>query len=352
MDEKSNDVKPTDASSASVEAPATPSEEKVATLTEKDASKSVEDVKKEPSTMAEVAAEVAKKHGLGEESKSDSTEVGATEKKDEGTKEETLVEDEKIPEHIPYARFKEVNEKAKELERKYTEAEPVVQHHTAIVEYCKTNGITQAQFSEVLELASLINSNPAKAVELLTSKVQELQGFVGDVLPEDLQKKVDDGKLAEEDAKEIAALRAKTKYVESKTKQGQELAAREAENKFQRDLHSATSSWVKSKAKTDPDMREGTEKYQIVSDKFHALAFQQDEKGKYLNPVVTVEDYVKLLDKAYESVNKFTSQLTKGNKVNSQKVLTSTTSSVTAEVEPKTMQDIMRKVGSKHGIAV
>lgn len=375
MPEQKTDVKTGEGSSSSSEANATATQDKVATQSDQGV--------KEPESMAEVAAQVAKAHGIGEE-KAGSTKEGEkvvegekaesakeTDKEGETEKEEVLPDEKKQEEEeqgkeedkgkdepkpgqaVPYDRFKAVNEKAKTYEAKVQELEPVAKSHHEIVKFCKANGITQAQFSDGLKLMSLVNSNPAEAVKHLTGLVEQLQGFVGDKLPEDLQKKVDAGVLEVEDAKEIASLRAKTKHIETRSKQTAEQTEKAAEEKFFREVHVATANWEQSKAKTDPDMREGTQKYQLVLDKFRALSDEKKEDGSFANPVQTVQDYVKLLDTAYAFVEGFVKKLTKANNSHRpQRVLSSTGSSVTAEVEPKSMQDIAKQVGAKHGISI
>lgn len=368
--ETATDVKTAESSSNSAEGNVSSTENKDTAQTDTGV--------KEPESMAEVAEQVAKKHNIGVE-EAETTEASETGKETvkEGEGKEDLSPDEKDtkgkveetdkvdketevleideanpPQHIPYARFKEVNEKAKTFEAQVKEVEPVVKHHRDIVTFCRTNGITQSQFSDGLKLMSLINKDPARAVEHLTGVIEQLQGFVGDKLPEDLQRKVDEGKIEVDDAKEIASLRAKTKYVEARTKQSAEQQQQAAESKFLREVHTATASWEQTKIKTDPDMREGSEKHQLVLDKFRALSDEKDDAGEFRHPVQTVQDYIKLLDAAYTFVDKFVSKLTKGNKQTKQKVLTSTASSVTAEVEPTSMQDIAKQVGAKHGISI
>lgn len=336
----------------------------------------------QPETMADVAAQVAAKHGIGTEDDGEhgSPAVKADSGKDEKTvkteevetdkdKGEALGEEKKedslpydkdkgegegdVPPGtaVPYERFKQVNEKAKTFETQLKEIEPVAKTHQQIVSYCRTNGITQTQFSDGLKLMSLINSNPAEAVKHLTNVIEQLQGFVGDKLPDDLQTKVDTGKLDVEDAKEIASLRAKTKHVEARTKQTADQIAKQSEEKFYREVHASTAAWEQTKAKADPDMREGTEKYQLVLDKFRSMSDEKNAEGEFVHPIQTVQDYIKLLDSSYAFVDKFVKRLAKGQ-APARKVLTSTASSVTAEVEPTSMQDIAKKVGAKHGISI
>lgn len=340
--------------------------EKVASAETTKATTSPSEGAKEPQSMAEVAAQVAKEHGI-ELEKSPVSKTEDEGKKVEENKEETPLEGEKKTEQktdeividetnppatIPYERFREVNEKAKEFETRYQAVEPVVKTHKEITEYCRTNGISQDQFREGLQLLSIINSDPAKAVEALSSLVEQLQGFVGDKLPEDLQKKVDDGKLEVADAKEIASLRAKAKYGESKSKQTKETQERDVERKFIHDVQTATTAWEKNVLKTDLDMREGSEKQELVLAKYRTLATERDASGNFVHPIYSPEDHVALFQKAYDFVNKFQSKFVKSNKPVGKKVLTSTASSVTAEVEPKSMQDIARSVGAKHGISI
>src|SRR6266704_2912552 len=103
----------------------------------------------------------------------------------------TEAEPEKGP--IPYERFEEVNTKYQQANEELERVKPLAEHHQKIVEYCTANNITQEQFSNLLEIQRLLNTEPEKALAKILPIVEAVQGFVGDRLPPDLQTKVDTG---------------------------------------------------------------------------------------------------------------------------------------------------------------
>ncbi len=275
-------------------------------------------------------------------------------KEDVVDEENTEKADEKGP--VPYERFQEVVAKRNEIETKLKEYEPLAAQHQRIVEYCGQNSITQEQFSQGLEIIALMNTDPAKALEKLAPLYNELQGFVGNKLPEDLQKDVDAGDLPLTRAKEIAQLRAQSKFGENRSKQTAEQAKARQEREFQSALTSAATTWDSAKRTSDPDYKPKAKedapdgKWELTRDKFLALLHQQNMQGQFTNPVSTPQQMSQLLERAYQQVNETFSGLLKGRKPT--KVLTRTGSSTTLPKSPaqaKSMEEAMSIAASKHG---
>ena len=226
-------------------------------------------------------------------------------------------DEQQAQEPVPYERFNEVNEKYKRLEQQSNDNEPSVKAHTAIVQYCNQNNITQEQFSQALEVQALLNSNPTEALKRLLPIVESLQGFVGDRLPKDLQERVDAGNIELADAKELAQLRAQVQFGKGSIEQIQRNQQERHQAEQQRAMTTAVDGWTQSKFKNDPDFRVKSKadmpdgKYEMVYAKFAALLHQTDRSGKFVNPVVTPQEMTSLLERAYTEVNKSFSSFTR-----------------------------------------
>jgi len=274
-----------------------------------------DEVKKEEpveESSTEDQNEEAKSKEEGGEAESDSKIESDGEKKEEEkseAKEEAKdVEAEGEEKPIPYERFKEVNEKWQKTQTELEEVKPIVEHHNQIVQFCTAKNISQQQFSEGLEVMGLINTNPKEALVKLNKLVEDLQGFVGDRLPADLQAKVDNGKLELVDAKELAQARAQARYGERSLQQYQQMRAQERQTNLHHSMISAVNSWVDSK-KNDPDFKpkakaDGPDgKWERVYDKVAALLNQVDVSGKVVNKVETPQQMAALMERAYQAVH-------------------------------------------------
>ncbi len=315
--------------------------------------KSTEGSSQEPK-KEETSEEVTGEEETAKKSEEEEVETVKDEKEDVQDEKEPEKADEKGP--VPYERFQEVYKKGQEAETKLKEYEPLATQHQRIVEYCGQNNITQEQFSQGLEIIALMNTDPAKALEKLAPLYNDLQGFVGNKLPEDLQKDVDAGDLPLARAKEIAQLRAQSKFGEVRSKHTAEQQRQRQEKEFQTSLTSAAQSWESTKRTSDPDYKpkdnaDGPDgKWELTRDKFLALLHQQDMNGQFTNPVSNPQQMSQLLERAYMQVNETFTGLLKNRKPT--KVLTRTTSSTTLPKSPgqaKSMEEAMSIAASKHG---
>lgn len=245
------------------------------------------------------------------EEKGEKEEEKVDEKKDE-EKEEEIVEGKPVP----YDRFQEVVKERTEFKQRFEQVQPVVDNYNRITEFCKQNTITPDQFEKAMRVQALLNTNPTEALKELTPIVEALQGFVGSKLPEDLQKKVDDGKLEVDDAREMAKLRAQVNYRETMAKRNNEFAQQSAQERAVAAVTQAAAEWERQKLTTDPDYKKKSSEeapdglYEDVRDKFAALLNQRDSAGNFLNPVHSAQEMVALQERAYKAVkDKWTSRL-------------------------------------------
>lgn len=244
------------------------------------------------------------------EEKGEKEEEKVDEKEDE-EKEEGLVEGKPVP----YDRFQEVVKERTEFKQRFEQVQPVVENYNRITDFCRQNTITPEQFEKAMRVQALLNTNPAEALKELTPIVESLQGFVGNKLPEDLQKKVDEDKMSIEDAREMAKLRAQVNYRETMAKRNNEFAQQTAQERAVATVTQAAKDWEVQKRKTDPDyapVAEGKPDglWEDVRDKFAALLNQRDSQGNFLNSVHSAQEMVALQERAYKAVkDKWTSRL-------------------------------------------
>ncbi len=244
-----------------------------------------------------------------EEKKIDSDEKKETDSKEE---EEKTDNEKKLPveegKPVPYERFQEVIHERSELKQKFDQVQPVVDNFNRIAKFCQENNIVPDQFEKALRIQALLNTNPTEALKEILPIVESLQGFVGNRLPEDLQKEVDEDKLSLVRAKEIAQLRAQSTYKDRMAKQYTEIAQKRAEDQAILEISKAAAEWVRTKMATDPDYRQKTTEsmadglYEDVADKFAALLNQRDSQGNFVNLVHSAQQMVALQEKAYKMV--------------------------------------------------
>src|SRR5690606_4126891 len=90
------------------------------------------------------------------------------------------------------------------------------------------------QFAQYLEIGRLMNHDPLKAIPIIEQTLAALKQRVGldGSLPEDIQKRLDEGLIDEATARELAEARARQTYQETLTeeqRQQQQLAAERAQ---------------------------------------------------------------------------------------------------------------------------
>lgn len=82
--------------------------------------------------------------------------------------------------------------------------------------WTRTSGLTQAEFTQGLQISALMKSDPFKALEVVTPIYQELQRRAGAVLPEDLAAEVESGQITEARAQELARARQERVHLTSR----------------------------------------------------------------------------------------------------------------------------------------
>lgn len=141
--------------------------------------------------------------------------------------------------------------------QKATALEPKAQAYDKIVDYARSNKMSNEEVGIALELGALIKNEPSQAFERLTPIYRKLAEMVGAVLPDDLQEQVNLGYLTKEHASELARLRGTKSLTETKLKETTE--EREvARQREQTEAHvnacrNTANAWEAARKGSDPD---------------------------------------------------------------------------------------------------
>lgn len=187
---------------------------------------------------------------------------------------------------VPYPRFKKVIDERNKFKLGFEENEKINKFQT-------TNNLSTDEMADGMKIMALVKNNPLEAYKALKPVVDSLAVQAGEVLPDDLKSKVNDGYMDEDTANELAKTRAEKSNLENKVQNlnTQQQASNQVEQA--KVLNDIVVNWETSKKKSDPDF---DQKKDTLLDRMRAEVAQ--------NGVPPTQDgIVKMLDGAYTTVS-------------------------------------------------
>lgn len=122
-----------------------------------------------------------------------------------------------------------------------------------IENFMETANLSKEDMSNVFEIAYLMRNEPAKALEALKPHLRNLALATGDILPDDLQAKVDGGYMTQEDARAqaLGRVQVQTQANENQALQGKVDTLQNQQH--QAGMTNAVNANEQEWLKTDPD---------------------------------------------------------------------------------------------------
>lgn len=150
------------------------------------------------------------------------------------------------------------------LEDRVQVLEPAADQMNTLQEFMQERQLTPQNVSELMVVGGLAMSQDPKDLRAALVRTEQFADQIrlqlGERLPEDLQKKVDDGLLDADTAKDVALERVDHQRATNKAKQSEETVQTvktEAESATEKAaatlVHSTISEWQQQKFKSDPD---------------------------------------------------------------------------------------------------
>lgn len=211
--------------------------------------------------------------------------------KAEGAGEEP--DDSKLPFHN-HPRWQQVIAERNELK-------PRAEQFDRITGFMDSNRLAPAEVAEGFEVMALLKSgDPDKlrqALEWFEPRVQALRGALGEVLPDDIQQKVDEGALDADAAAELAATRAAERLRVQREKDDGDRATSAEKARVASEAATAAAqavqTWEDGIRKTDPDY---ARKAELVETTSMAMVLKEGRPN-------TAEEALALAKRAYAKVN-------------------------------------------------
>lgn len=179
------------------------------------------------------------------------------------------------------------------------ELRPKAEQYDQITGYLKTNGLTADEAAKGFEIMALMKNDPAAAVQALQPYLQNLSLATGHTLPDDIQQRLDDGYLDEDDAREMARLRAENQRSDQRFARMQEAEQRSRYEESQNNAASAVVAWETKTRSNDPDY---DLKADELDDRVRVIMAERRASGN--DRPLSPDEAVSIAQQAYNEVNK------------------------------------------------
>lgn len=283
-----------------------------------------QDANKKPKSLLDAVKRAA--HGSADEDSSNSETNGKsaegtgnpTPSLDDAAKEKSTPEaDKKLPFHN-HPRWKEMI-----TERDAYRAES--DEFRKVTTFMSSNGLSTDEVAEGFQIMALMKTNPVEAHKRISEYKSRLDAFVGATLPPDIQKKVEEGYVDEESAKELAMLKAQQGLYQ----QQQVNAMQQRDQQSRGNIHSAVVNWEQQMRVKDPDW---SAKQEMVIDQVKLML--QAEKPS------TPEEALALVERAHSTIKERLSRFAPQRRPVTH--VSSSTSSAHATAQPRSLLEAVR----------
>lgn len=177
---------------------------------------------------------------------------------------------------------------------------PKAEQLDKVVGFISEAGLSAGEVDHLFAIGRNLKRDQRKAYEQLKPIFSNLQRMFGDVLPDDLEAQVRQGKITREAAREIVASRTtatlSTQEAERARKQREEEIARRRDDEHVSRIQAAATEWETRQAKTDPSWNA---KQADVMDAIE-LEFNRLARG---GEQITVEKAIEIAEKAKKKVD-------------------------------------------------
>jgi hypothetical protein len=230
------------------------------------------------------------------------------------------------------------------LTERLTSIEPAAEQFETLQTFMQERKLTPANVSELMVVGGLAMSDDPKDLRAALTRAEaftaQIKTQLGEILPEDLKKKVDEGLIDADTAKEVALTRVekqradvKVSEAESTVKTVQQTSEQTTEATRKASVHSAINDWTNQKMSSDPDYPRKAELLQKeIKLRVHA------EGGKVLD----TNKAVKIANEAYAEVNRLFKALSPSGGTQAKRVLQSKAVPGNLATKPNTPLDAAR----------
>lgn len=177
-----------------------------------------------------------------------------------------------------HPRFKQVLSQRNEFRAEAEKLRKPAESYAKIEAFLETTGVTNEEMVNLFKVAALAKSDPEEALKALSPLMSDLYERTGAFMPDDLKTEVEEGKITEERARELAKARAIARENERRATHAQERAERvettTREERQRQSFETTLAEWEAATKGKDPDF---AAKEDFIADRCRALIA---EKGQ------------------------------------------------------------------------
>jgi hypothetical protein len=197
--------------------------------------------------------------GAGEQDPGESSKPDDGQKKKPDAEELGEITEEELKSYKPKTRkrIEGLLEDRQRLTDENTDLKPQAEQFQQLTSYMRDNHLGSEEVAELMVVGAMAKSkDPADlqtAIQKTRDFLSQLELAAGEKLPEDLQKKVDDGLLDAESAKETSLSRVKAKRAESEVETANKVVEATNVRTQAQEVSTAIADWQRGKVTSDPD---------------------------------------------------------------------------------------------------
>jgi hypothetical protein len=192
-----------------------------------------------------------------------------------------------------HPRFKAVITERNNLRGEINTLKPDADRYRNVQTFLDQNSLTAEDASELLIVGALMKSNPVQAWERIKPRIQQLLVAAGEIVPEDIQPRVQNGELSHEAALELSRARARADALAASQSFREQREAQQSQQNLANSLRDTAQEWVNDRTAKDPNFNA---KQPLLE---REITFLQAREGVPRTP----EGVKAQLAKAYKSVN-------------------------------------------------
>jgi len=188
-----------------------------------------------------------------------------------------------------HPRFRQVIQERKEFKQQAEEFREKSGQFDQVIDFMNENRLTPDEMAEGMKIMALMKNDPSAAQEAMKPHLEMLGRYTGEVLPEDIQLRMNEGYIDQETATELAQARIQNELSQQHNKFAE---AQQAHNS-QLNIQAAVGSWETTTRNTDPDF---DMKQTLISDRVRGMVAERGQPR-------TADEGIEMAREAYESVN-------------------------------------------------
>lgn len=162
-----------------------------------------------------------------------------------------------------------------------------------VVGFLERNNLDDSEAADALIAAGLAKTDPAKCWETIKPWVQKVLQAAGEVLPDEIQQRVQAGEMSREAALELSRAQARAQSFQAAQSFREQQAQRQQQTAAVEELRNTAQSWVQDRYAKDPNF--ATKETAVMKE----VLFLQQTEGR----PNTAEGVKAQLKKAYDAVN-------------------------------------------------